>query len=175
MGVIGFLCISLGSNTVQLHDSLGSRRACAGSEAGFSSQNGDRACGLNTKSIHKEMFPVYGSKCCYLKRFTAGSRNSLKDVRKSQMMEGRCGGRWARNRRLLCCGFRRTGKAIGHVCQSVEDIARNKFFPPGSHTTCFTFCIHSWLIYWLSLMYIAVRQRAWINTWIVSCCSIIKI
>jgi hypothetical protein len=41
MEVIGFLCISLGSSTVQLHDSLGSRRACACSEAGFRSQNGD--------------------------------------------------------------------------------------------------------------------------------------
>jgi hypothetical protein len=43
MDVIGFLCVSLGSSTVQLHDSLGSRRACACSQAGFSSQNGDRA------------------------------------------------------------------------------------------------------------------------------------
>jgi hypothetical protein len=29
MDIIGFLCVSLGSSTVQLHDSLGSRRACA--------------------------------------------------------------------------------------------------------------------------------------------------
>jgi hypothetical protein len=44
MDVIGFLCVSLGSSsTVQLHDSLGSRRACACSEAGFGSQNGDHA------------------------------------------------------------------------------------------------------------------------------------
>jgi hypothetical protein len=42
MNVIGFLCVSLGSSTVQLHDSLGSRRACACSEVGFSSQNGNR-------------------------------------------------------------------------------------------------------------------------------------
>jgi hypothetical protein len=42
MDVIGFLCASLGSSTVQLHDSLGSRRALACSEAGFSSQIGDR-------------------------------------------------------------------------------------------------------------------------------------
>jgi uncharacterized membrane protein len=42
LDVIGFLCVSLGSSTVQLHDSLGSRRTCAYSEAGFSSQNGDR-------------------------------------------------------------------------------------------------------------------------------------
>jgi hypothetical protein len=41
--VICFLCISLCSSTVQLHDSLGSRRASACSEAGFSSQNGVHA------------------------------------------------------------------------------------------------------------------------------------
>jgi hypothetical protein len=38
-----FLFVSLGSNTVQLHDSLGGKRACASSEAGFSSQNGEHA------------------------------------------------------------------------------------------------------------------------------------
>jgi hypothetical protein len=41
--VIGFLFVSLGSSTVQLHDTLGSRRTCAYSEADFSRQNGDRA------------------------------------------------------------------------------------------------------------------------------------
>jgi hypothetical protein len=35
------ICL-LGSSTIQLRDSLGSRRACACSEAGFSSQNGGR-------------------------------------------------------------------------------------------------------------------------------------
>jgi hypothetical protein len=70
MGVIGILCVSLGSSTVQLHDSPVSRRACSCSEAGFSSQNGDsaleratevqrsvvcflRAEGPNAKNIHK--------------------------------------------------------------------------------------------------------------------------
>jgi hypothetical protein len=41
MDLIGSLCILPGSGTVQLHGSLGSRRAC--SEDGFSSKNGDRA------------------------------------------------------------------------------------------------------------------------------------
>jgi hypothetical protein len=41
--VVGFLCVPLGSNTVQLHDRLNSKRACTCSEAGFSSQNGDGA------------------------------------------------------------------------------------------------------------------------------------
>jgi hypothetical protein len=43
MDVIGFLYVSLGSSPVQFHDCLGRRRACACSEAGFSSQNGDNA------------------------------------------------------------------------------------------------------------------------------------
>jgi hypothetical protein len=41
MHVRGFLCVSLGSSTVQLHESLGSRRTWL--EAGFSSKNGDSA------------------------------------------------------------------------------------------------------------------------------------
>jgi hypothetical protein len=45
MDVISFLCVSLGSSTDQLHDSIHSIRAGACSEAGFSSQNGDRARG----------------------------------------------------------------------------------------------------------------------------------
>jgi hypothetical protein len=78
MDITGFLCISLGSSTVELHDSLGIRCTC--SEAGFSSQNGDHAWGeyyqreafccaflwakgLNAKYVHKEMFPVYGGMC----------------------------------------------------------------------------------------------------------------
>jgi hypothetical protein len=40
---LGFLYVSLGSSTVQLHDSLGIRHACACSETAFSSENGDRA------------------------------------------------------------------------------------------------------------------------------------
>jgi hypothetical protein len=43
MDVIGFVYVSLGNSTVKLHDGLGNRCACAYSEAGFSSQNGDRA------------------------------------------------------------------------------------------------------------------------------------
>jgi hypothetical protein len=43
MDVVCFLCISLGSSTVQPHDSLGSRSACSSSEANFNSPNGDRS------------------------------------------------------------------------------------------------------------------------------------
>jgi hypothetical protein len=83
MDVIGFVCVSLGSSTVQLHDRLWSRRACTCSEAGFSSLNGDctwvyyqrAACccaflwakRLHAKDIRKEIFPVYGEKCFWRK------------------------------------------------------------------------------------------------------------
>jgi hypothetical protein len=43
------------------------------------------------KYIHKVMFPVYGGKCLSCKRFTTGSRNSLIDFRKSEVMRRRCG------------------------------------------------------------------------------------
>jgi hypothetical protein len=86
MDVMCFLCASLGSRTVQLHDSIGSRRACACSEAAFSGKNDDRAeectteeqrsvmCllwakGLNLNHIHNENFPVYGGKCLSRKAF----------------------------------------------------------------------------------------------------------
>jgi hypothetical protein len=63
--VIGFLCVSLCSSTVELHDSIGSRRACACSEAGFHSQNGSVLLyvilwekGHIAKNVPEEMFPV---------------------------------------------------------------------------------------------------------------------
>jgi hypothetical protein len=46
MDVIGFPCVSLGSSTVHLHDSLGRRHACTCSEADLSSHNGDHAWGV---------------------------------------------------------------------------------------------------------------------------------
>jgi hypothetical protein len=97
MDVIGFLCVSLGSSTVQLHDYLGSGSACECSEAGFSSQNGDRdwgvcclraasccasflwAKGLNGKDIHKDMFPLYGGSVCRVKRSQLGGRHFAYD------------------------------------------------------------------------------------------------
>jgi hypothetical protein len=77
MDVIVFLRVTLFSSTVQLHDSLRSRQACACSETVFSSQNGERAQGiyvlpkssvllrdfmwakgLSAKDIRKEIFTV---------------------------------------------------------------------------------------------------------------------
>jgi hypothetical protein len=101
--VIGFLFVILRSRTVQLHNSVGRRRACSCLEAGFSSQNGDRAWGVYCrktafccafyrqndamqKMFIKKCFLFTGGSVCRVKRFTAGSRNSLKAVRKWQIM-----------------------------------------------------------------------------------------
>jgi hypothetical protein len=100
MDVIGFLCVSLGSSTVQFHDSLRSR----GTEAGFSCQNGDRASGVYYRKAafycasfcgeRDSMQRTFIRKCflftvgnvCRVKQFTTGSRNFLKDVLKPQVI-----------------------------------------------------------------------------------------
>jgi hypothetical protein len=71
MDVIGFLCVSLRSSTVQLHGSLGSRRALAYSEAGFSSQKGDRAWDVYKRTV---------AFCC---AFLVGWRIQCKDIHKN--------------------------------------------------------------------------------------------
>jgi hypothetical protein len=86
--VIGFLCVSLGNSTVQLHDSLGTRRACACSEAVFSSQNVDRGiyyrraalCCVFSCGQKDSIQRIFIEKCflftvgslCRVKRFTTG-------------------------------------------------------------------------------------------------------
>jgi hypothetical protein len=148
MDVIGFLCISLDSSTVQLHDSPGSGCACTSSEAGFSGQNGDRtrqciskeqhsvvrfflwAKGPNAKDIHKEMFPVYSGKCLSRKevhnrveKFSQGCSKFAVDARPDAEVAETTA------KRLLWCGFRSTGKAMGQVYQClVEGMSRNKCF-----------------------------------------------
>jgi hypothetical protein len=76
------------------------------------------AKGLATKAIHKETFPVYGGKCLWRKavhnwvdKFCEGRSKVSDNARPgTQVTE-------ATVKRLLCCGFRRTGKATGHVYQ----------------------------------------------------------
>jgi hypothetical protein len=102
MDVIGFLCVSLGSNTVQLHDSLGSRWVF--SEDGSTSHNGHSALGVYygraviccafvcgqkdsmQRVLIKKYFLFTVGSVCRVKLFTTGSTNFLKDVRKSQMV-----------------------------------------------------------------------------------------
>jgi hypothetical protein len=168
MDVIGFTCVSLGSSTVQLHDILGSRRACACSEAGFSSQNGDRvwgvyyrrpafcfvfflwAKGLSAKDIHEEMVPVCGGSVCGIKQFTAGWQTFC----------------WWRR------GWNGGAEMAETTVSSDGGYVEKCAFSPRSNIT-FYVLIHLWPIHWLFsyvytvcvyiCLYFAPRQR--LNRW----------
>jgi hypothetical protein len=128
INAIGFLCVSLGSCTVQLQKSFAGRRAYACSEAYFSSQNGDHARGVYYRRTALCCAFLYGQKYsiqrkCFL--FTVGSGCRIKwfitGCQKFRL--------WLRSwnggaelaettvQRLPSCGFRRTGKAMGQVYQ----------------------------------------------------------
>jgi hypothetical protein len=96
---------------------------------------------------------------CRVKRFTTGSKNSLKDVRKTDYVRpGRpveiatettvqrvkC---W-----LLYCGLRRTCKATGQAYQCWWRICREINVIQGWNITYFTSYIHFWPIYWFSVV-----------------------
>jgi hypothetical protein len=71
--------------------------------------------GLNAKDIHKDIFPVCGGKCLsrkgvqnWIKKFSQGRSKVADDARKlTEVAE-------TTFERLLCCGFRRTGKVMEH-------------------------------------------------------------
>jgi hypothetical protein len=137
------VCVSLGSSTVQPHESLCSRPACACSEVGFSSQNDDRAWGVyyrraascyasflwargpNAKDAHREMLPVYGGKCLsliafhnWVEKFSQERSKVAHDTwQGAEVAE-------TTDKRLLCFGFRRTGKTMGQVYQCWLRICR---------------------------------------------------
>jgi hypothetical protein len=139
MDVIGFLCVSLGSSTVPLHDSLGTRHARACSEAGFSSQNGSCAWGMYYRrrafcyaffcGQNDSMKRIFIKKCFL---FTVGSVCRVKRFTSRWQMFRWWRRGWNRGaevaettvKRFLCCGFRRTGKAMGHVYQCWWRICR---------------------------------------------------
>jgi hypothetical protein len=172
MNVIGFLCVSLGSSTVQLHDSLGSRRTCTCSEAGFSSQNSDckwgfyywRAvfcCGFCVQRdsvqriLVKKCFLFMVGSVCHIKRFTAGWQTF------HLLWRGWNGGVEVAEttvKKLVCYGFQHSCTVMGQVYQCWWRICEeiNVFFFRDPNITCFTLYIHLWLVYWLSLVYMNV-------------------
>jgi hypothetical protein len=66
---------------------------------------------------------------CRVKRSTTGSRKSLRDVRKSQMIPNQVW-KWLRqqSKKLLCCVFRCTGKEMGQIYQCWRRMSRNTCF-----------------------------------------------
>jgi hypothetical protein len=93
---------------------------------------------MQRRFIKKCFLFMLGS-VCLVKRFLLGGKRFADDEKVERTVK-----------RLLFCGFRRTGKAMGQVYQCWWRIRREInvfFFPPGSNITCFTFYIHLWPIY----------------------------
>jgi hypothetical protein len=107
------------------------------SEAGFSSQNGDRAWGVDTlpkSSVllciicwqKDSMQRIFKEKCslfrvgsvCHVKQFTTGWKMFR------WWLRGWKGGAETTFKRLPCCGFRRAGKVMGQMYQSLWRIYR---------------------------------------------------
>jgi hypothetical protein len=91
MDLIDSLHVSLGtgSSIVQHRDSLYSRRAFASTEGGFSSQNGDRACGV---SYRRAAF------CCAF--FLCGQKGSMQRIFLMKCLRWKCLSRKAVHNRV---------------------------------------------------------------------------
>jgi hypothetical protein len=109
MHVICFLFVPLGSSTVQLHESLGSRRASACLEVCFSTQNGGHAwrvhyrktalCSawakvLNAKDIHKENVLFMLGSVCRVTRLTTGMKILSRTFESRRWCPARCKTGW---------------------------------------------------------------------------------
>jgi hypothetical protein len=161
--------LSLDCSTVQLHCSLGRRRACPCSEAGFSSQNGDRAWGvyyvrtafscrllraqgLNTKDIQKEVFPVYGGKCLsrkavhnWVEKFSqwpSKVSDDETDVRKWLRQE---------SKDVYAAGFGTLVKRWDKCSNVCGGYVEKWMFLSGPNILYLTSYIHLWSVYWLFL------------------------
>jgi hypothetical protein len=139
MDVIGFLCISLGRRTAQLHDNLGSRRAC--SQTDFSSQNGDRPEDCTTEEQHyvvrfcrqkdskqrifiKKCFLFTVGSVCRVKRSQLGREILSRAFESRRWCTTRCGSGWGNSQKTSMLRVSSTGKAMGQVYQCLWKICR---------------------------------------------------
>jgi hypothetical protein len=115
-------------------------------------------CGQNDEMqriLIKKCFLFTERSVCRVKRFTTGSNNFLKDVRKSKMMPDWVR-KWLRQQAkdFYAAGFNALVKRWTRVWMLVKDLSINKcFFFSVSNITCFTLYINWWHIYWLSLIF----------------------
>jgi hypothetical protein len=112
------------------------------------------AKGLNAKDIHKEMFPVYGGKFLsrkaihnWVETFFQGRLKVAGDpLPGAEVAETTV-------RRLLCCGFRRTGKQMGQVFQCCWRICRK------IHVFFFRFEYHMYYVLYLFVACVLIDPR----------------
>jgi hypothetical protein len=171
MDVIGFLCVSLGSSTVQLHDSLGSRRECACSETGFSRQNGDRVWEMYYQRATFSCVFFYGQKDSMQRIWKCSLRKAVHNLVEkfsqgrskitNDEMEVR---KWLRQQSKDFCAEGFDALIRDEICVSmlVGDISRNLFFDV-LISYCEVFYLHLWPVCWLSLVFLYNRTK--INGW----------
>jgi hypothetical protein len=108
--------------------------------------------GLSAKDIHKEMFPVYGGKCVsrkavhsWVEKFSQGlSKVADYTLPSAEMDETTV-------KRLLCCGFRRTGKAMGQVYRCWWRICREISVSFSSFEYHMLYVVYPFVTYLLTL------------------------
>jgi hypothetical protein len=119
---------------------------------------------LNAKDIHKEIFPAYVGKCLsrkavqnWIEEFSQRRSKFADDARPSRPVAQVA---HIIVEILLCCGFRRTGKAMAQVYQCWWRICGE--INVSSRFENHMFYTHLWLTDWLSLVYIymCVRESA---------------
>jgi hypothetical protein len=160
MDVIGFMCVTLGNSIVQLHAHARVQRLVSVVKMATvlddvllkSSVLLCVSCGQKgsmQRLFIKKNFLFTAGIACRVKRFT-----TVWQTFRWWRRGWNGGAEVATVKRLLCCGFRCTGKAIGQVYQCWWRICRevNVFFS-GSNIACFTFYIHLLRIYWPSLLH----------------------
>jgi hypothetical protein len=109
------------------------------------------------KDFHKEMFHVYGGKCLsrkgvhnWIYKFSQGRSKIANDARPGAEVA-------ERSQKLTCCGFRRTGKAMGQVYQMLmEDMQRNKCFSRLEYRVFYV--LYPFVTYLLTIPLILVRN-----------------
>jgi hypothetical protein len=119
------------------------------------------AKGLSATDVHKEMFPVYGGKCL-LRKAVHNGVEKFSQERSKVADDARPGAEVAqatvkRVKRLLCCGFRRTGKAMGQVYECWWRICREIIFFPRFEYHMF-YVLYSFVTYLLTLPRIYILQ-----------------
>jgi hypothetical protein len=97
------------------------------------------AKGCNAKDIRREMFPVYGGKCDF--HLFGPLKNHLRGKPFADDEDAEVGETTVK--KLLCLGFRRTGKAMGQVYQCWWRICLEINVLSRLNITCFTVYIHS--------------------------------
>jgi hypothetical protein len=91
----------------------------------------------------KKCFLFMVGSVCRVKRFTTGSRNSVKDVRKSQMMPDKVR-KWPRqqSKDFNTAGFEALVKRWDKCISAGGGYVEKSMLLPGSNIICFTFHIH---------------------------------